>query len=213
MNLKCLFTHILNKIKTLNNNVIAFFDFDGTITKKDSFLEFLKYSKGKIEFIKVLIILSPLIISFFFNKTTNQSLKEAFLRYYFNNWEFDKFKTIAENYSINEIDKIIKPKALKRIKWHQNNGHKVVVVSASIESWLKIWCQKNNLKLIATKLEKKGNKITGKFDGKNCYGPEKVIRIKESYNLQEFTRIYSYGNSSGDFEMLKIANNKYFKIF
>ena len=47
---------------------IAFFDFDGTITKKDSFLEFLKYSKGKIEFIKVLIILSPLIISFFLIK-------------------------------------------------------------------------------------------------------------------------------------------------
>ena len=109
--------------------------------------------------------------------------------------------------------KIIKPKALKRIRWHQNNGHTVVIVSASIESWLKTWCQKNSLKLIATKIEHKGNKITGKLDGKNCYGPEKVTRIKESYNLKEFTNIYSYGDSSGDFEMLKIADKKFYRQF
>ena len=51
-----------------NNKDIAFFDFDGTITIKDSFIDFLKYSKGNIDFFKGIIILSPLIIAFYLKK-------------------------------------------------------------------------------------------------------------------------------------------------
>jgi phosphoserine phosphatase len=60
-------------------------------------------------------------------------------------------------------------------------GHKVVIVSAFIECWLKKWCDKINL--ITTRLEIQEGKITGKFATKNCYGIEKVNRIKERYDL------------------------------
>lgn len=64
---------------------------------------------------------------------------------------------------------------------------------------------------IATKLEQKDGKLTGKFNGNNCYGTEKVLRIKEKYNLKEFEKIYAYGDSKGDREMLALAHEGYFK--
>ena len=80
---------------------------------------------------------------------------------------------------------------MKKIIWHQEQGHKVVVVSASMECWLKKWCEKYSIDLIATRLEIQDGKLTGKFATKNCYGPEKANRIKEVYDLSQFDYIYA----------------------
>lgn len=91
--------------------------------------------------------------------------------------------------------------------------HIVVVVSASIEDWLKPWCDENKVKLIATKLEFKNELITGRFASENCYGEEKVRRIKEVYALESFEYIYAYGDSSGDIKMLSLADEQHYKLF
>jgi HAD superfamily phosphoserine phosphatase-like hydrolase len=111
------------------------------------------------------------------------------------------------------LNNIVKPKAIDKIKYYINQGHKVVIVTASIECWLRVWCDNNNLELIATKLEVKNKTITGKFETKNCYGPEKVNRINEVYNLSDYDYIYAYGDSRGDKEMLAIADKRYYKYF
>jgi hypothetical protein len=96
------------------------------------------------------------------------------------------FFEAANEYSLVHIDKILRPKAIEKINWHKNQGHKVVIVSASIDCWLRPWCEKNGLELIATKLEIKDDIVTGKLLSKNCYGVEKVNRIKELYDLEIF---------------------------
>ena len=77
----------------------------------------------------------------------------------------------------------------------------------------KKWCAKYNLDLIATRLEIQDGKLTGKFATKNCYGMEKVKRIKDAYDLGQYDFVYAYGDSRGDKEMLSIANESYFKHF
>ena len=124
-----------------------------------------------------------------------------------------KFKNLAEQYSFKQIANITRPKAIEKIKWHQQQGHEVVIVSASMECWLKAWCQKNTVELIATQLEIKNNKITGKFLSKNCHGIEKVNRIKETYDLSQYDYIYAYGDSRGDKEMLALADESFYKPF
>jgi HAD superfamily hydrolase (TIGR01490 family) len=143
----------------------------------------------------------------------NNIAKEKFISHFFKGWEIIRFQNVAKNYSITQIDKIVRVEAIERIKWHKERGHKVVIVSASIEGWLKGWCNNYNLELLSTKLEVKNEKITGKFLTKNCYGIEKVKRIKEVYNLEEFKVIYAYGDSKGDKEMLSIADEKFYKYF
>ena len=69
------------------------------------------------------------------------------------------------------------------------------------------------MELIATKLASENNRLTGKFATKNCSGVEKLNRIKENYNLDNYKTIYAYGNSKGDKEMLTIADKKFYKYF
>ncbi len=86
-----------------------------------------------------------------------------------------------------------------------------MVVSASLDSWLQEWCLKNDLDLISSSLETKDGIITGKFKGEYCNGIEKVRRIKEKYNLDEYDTVFAYGGNSGDTDMLKLADIGYYR--
>ena len=192
---------------------IAFFDFDGTITTDDSLLKFIRFVVGDRRFLLGLVVLSPMLVLYKLKLIPNYKAKQYMLSWFFKGMSKDAFLKVANEYSLVHIDKILRPKAIEKINWHKNQGHKVVVVSASIECWLRPWCEKNSLELIATKLEIKDDIVTGKLLSKNCYGVEKINRIKEIYNLKDFEYIYSYGDSSGDKQMLELAHEKFYKPF
>ena len=192
---------------------LALFDFDGTITKDDSLLKFIRFVVGDGRFIFGLVVLSPILVAYKLKLIPNYKAKQYMLSWFFKGMSKDAFLKVANEYSLVHIDKILRPKAIEKINWHKNQGHKVVVVSASIECWLRPWCEKNGLELIATKLEIKDDIVTGKLLSKNCYGVEKANRIKEIYNLKDFEYIYSYGDSSGDKQMLELAHEKFYKPF
>lgn len=192
---------------------LALFDFDGTITKDDSLLKFIRFVVGDGRFVFGLVVLSPILVAYKLKLIPNYKAKQYMLSWFFKGMSKDAFLKVANEYSLVHIDKILRPKAIEKINWHKNQGHKVVVVSASIEFWLRPWCEKNGLELIATKLEIKDDIVTGKLLSKNCYGVEKVNRIKEIYNLKDFEYIYSYGDSSGDKQMLELAHEKFYKPF
>ena len=192
---------------------ISLFDFDGTITKDDSLIKFILFAAGNVKFVFGIALLSPMLVAYKLKFIPNYKAKQYMLSYFFKGMSEEKFMRIANEYSLNHIDTILRPKAMEKIVWHKEQGHKIVVVSASMECWLKPWCDKNELELIATKLEITNNKLTGKFASKNCYGPEKVNRIREIYNLKDYERIYAYGDSKGDMEMLGIADKKHYKYF
>ena len=192
---------------------IAFFDFDGTITEADSTARFIRYLVGDSKFFIGIFFLLPFMFLYILNLISNNSIKQILITYFFKGKNINEFKKHAEYYSLNMLEPLIRKKALKEIEWHKENGHDVVIVSASIDLWLRPWCIKNDIALISSMLEVNDNVITGKTRKKNCYGLEKVIRIKELYNLSEYSYIYSYGNSRGDYEMLRIANESHYKPF
>ena len=192
---------------------IAFFDFYGTITTQDSLPDFIKFAIGKPKYYLGLCLLSPILLAYVLKLLPNHIAKEKMISYFFKGWPEKNFQTVADEYAALQIDKIVRPKALEKLRWHQEQGHKVVIVSASMKSWLKKWCDTQNVELISTQLEIKQGKLTGKFATKNCHGKEKVNRIKEQYSLQDYSYIYAYGDSSGDKDMLKLANEAFYKPF
>ena len=193
--------------------ILALFDFDGTIARKDSLVDFIQYAVGIPKYYFGLLILSPMVATYKLKLIPNYTAKEKVLTHFFKGMQTDKFKELAKEYSVNQLPQIIRPSAMEKIKWHQSQNHKVVIVSASIECWLKKWCQSNNIDLIGTRLESINGKLTGKLATKNCHGIEKVNRIKERYNLNNFDYIYAYGDSIGDKEMLELSDQSYYKIF
>ena len=187
---------------------LALFDFDGTITKRDSFFKFLIYFFGYKKFVIGIIKNLHILLLYKLNIISNSEAKEKITKYFFKNSDFNFFQKKADYFSLNLIDTFVKKKAIERLNYHKNKNDKIVIVSASFECYLKKWCEKNNFELIGTKLEIKNNKLTGKFLTKNCYGKEKVNRIKAKYNLNDFKEIYVYGDSRGDYEMLKLAKKR-----
>lgn len=193
--------------------MIALFDLDSTITKKDSLADFIQYAVGKPAYFMGLLTLSPMLIAYAIKLISNHAAKEKLITYFFKDCDADHFRKLAHKYSCSQIDKITRPKAMEKIRWHQGQGHKVVIVSASVECWLKGWCDKNEVDLVATQLEIKNNKLTGKFATRNCHGIEKVNRVKEAYNLSQYEYIYAYGDSRGDKELLALADESFYKPF
>ena len=192
---------------------IAFFDFDGTITKYDTFTRFIRFFVGDIKFFFGILILLPKFIAYQLKIVSNQYIKECVITYFFKGVDIKKFKNKALEFSLSHIDSMIRKKAIEKILWHRNNGHKLVIVTASIDYWVEPWCKKNDIELISTKLQVKNNIITGLLLSKNCFGLEKVKRIKNKYQISDYEYIYAYGNSKGDNEMLKIASEGFYKPF
>ena len=192
---------------------LALFDFDGTITIKDSLVEFIQYAVGKPAYYVGLLRLSPMLTAYTLKLIPNHIAKEKLIAHFFKGWDANQFQILAEQYSLKQIDKITRPKAIEKIKWHQEQGHKVVMVSASMGCWLEAWCDMQNIELISTQLEMRDNKLTGKFATKNCYGIEKINRVKKAYNLSDYNYIYAYGDSHGDKELLALADKSFYKPF
>jgi phosphatidylglycerophosphatase C len=198
---------------TVMNSHLALFDFDGTITNQDSFFYFIQYYKGRLSFIFGLIILLPLLFLYKLGLIKNSKAKEFVLTYFFKNDPLNKFQEKCDAFGATVIPEIIKPKALETIETHLKNGHRVIIITASAENWLSYWCRNTHIELIATRLEVKNGILTGKIAGNNCYGDEKVKRLKEYLNLSSYPNIYAYGDSKGDLPMLELANHKFYKTF
>ncbi len=192
---------------------LAIFDFDGTISNKDSMFDFIRFAVGQRSYYQGLLLLSPMLIAYVMGLLPNHIAKQKLLAYFFKGWDGNVFKQKASLYANQRLESIVRPGALQKIRWHQQKSHHVVVVTASMEYWLKPWCEKYNIDLIATKLEIKNNKLTGKWITKNCHGREKIKRLECQYQLIDYDYIYAYGDSLGDKPILNIANESYYKPF
>jgi phosphatidylglycerophosphatase C len=192
---------------------LVLFDFDGTITGKDSFIEFIKFYKGRPAFIKGFLVLSPLLLLFRLGFIKNWKVKEKVLTYFFKNEPVQRFQQKCTEFSIKINPHLVKPSAMQEIARHSVNGDRIIIISASFEIWLSDWCKSVNLELIGSKLEVKNGLITGKIEGRNCYGIEKVKRLVQYLDISQYPEIFAYGDSKGDSEMLGLANHKFYKYF
>lgn len=195
------------------SRTIAFFDFDGTITSKDTLLEFIRFVKGDTAFYTGFMLHSPVLVLYKLKIISNQTAKEMMLRHFFGKMDVEVFRKHCENFANEKLPQLIRPKAMHEIRKMQESGADVVVVSASPENWLASWCNAAGTGCIATKLVVAKNKITGKIDGRNCHGEEKVNRIRSAYDLNNYSSVYAYGDTSGDKPMLSMADIKFYRPF
>jgi len=192
---------------------IAFFDFDGTITAKDTLLELIKYQKGKARFYAGFLVNAPVLAALKLKLVSNQFAKEKVMQYFFKGVELSSFQNACDNFVADKLPAIIRPDAIVEIKKLQDLGFEIIIVSASAENWIKKWSDEFGIQLIATQLETVDKRLTGKVKGKNCNGEEKAIRIRSAYDMSQYDQIYAYGDSSGDEAMLKLATKAFYKPF
>ena len=192
---------------------LVLFDFDGTITRDDSLLEFVAYVVGFKKFFRGILVLSPILAAYKLGLASNNFTRRKLLGYFFTGMSADKFDKICKKYSTTHIEDILKQSAMDKIASYKAAGDKIVIVTASLEDWLRPWCAAQGLELLGTKIRRKGGIITGEIEGQNCYGAQKVARVRAAYDVQAFDRIIAYGDSRGDREMLEFADEAHYKAF
>jgi phosphatidylglycerophosphatase C len=186
--------------------VLAVFDFDGTLTFADSMVPFLREVAGTGCFWLGLARLMPKFLSFKLGRIDNKTAKEAFFRRFLEGRRLEELEPVIARFLGGRLAGLLNPVALARLRWHQDEGHHVVVVSASPELYLKAWGKSAGIsEVLGTRLEIAGGVLTGRIQGANCHGPEKVARLTEALgSLSQFS-LHAYGDSRGDRELLAAA--------
>lgn len=185
---------------------IAAFDFDGTLTTRDSMFAFIESVGGKSLLIMGLIRLSPMLILFKLGLIDRQKAKERLLYYFFKGTDEIVLKTWAKDFCEKELPAMLNPEMMERLAWHQQQGHRCFLVSASLDLWLQPFAEQHQLELLSTQAQFSKGKYHRNFLCPNCYGPEKVKRLQAALEGQPAYFSYAYGDSNGDREMLEWAD-------
>lgn len=186
-----------------NKNTIAFFDFDGTLTKGDTFMPFLKFVVGAPRYYVGLLWLSPIFFAYLLSLISNEKAKEVVIRYYVRGFEYDHLLRLGVEFFQKFLTKKLCSRMIKNLEWHQERGHRCVIVSASPAIYINHFGEQYNFSdVLATELEVSEGKVTGNLQGKNCYGFEKLRLVKEYSVRFSCSYTYAYGDSNGDKPML-----------
>ena len=193
---------------------IGLFDFDGTITTRESISCFLRYICGSnFRFYRKIITHSHRILMYLAGIYPNWRLKQDILSSFIKGMPEEEFRQLAHKFADERIDNILRPIAIEKLNWHKARGDRIVIVSAGIKDYIEPWALKNGITdVIAVDLEVVDGKMTGRLNGLNCYGEEKVRRIKSSIDLSQYGTIYAYGDTKGDKEMLDMADTAYYRF-
>ena len=190
---------------------LALFDFDGTITNRDTFSSFLRFAVRRHRIVLGALPLSPVVFCYRLGLIAAHQARPIVSRIGFQGEPADSIRHIGRRYAAEVLPGVVRKQALQRIQWHQAQGDTVVVVSASLDAYLRPWCDSIGVELICTELEERDGRLTGRYCHGDCSGSAKVRRVLERYDLSRYAVIYAYGDTSEDREMLELAHRKFYR--
>lgn len=188
------------------------FDFDGTLTYKDTMFLYLKFynsTKFYVQFVKHI----PLFVLLKLKLADAEKVKKSFISSILKGESRAKIDKKAQSFFEKFERDIFRKNALEFIQNVDRTQTECYIVSASLDIWVKPFAEKLNIKLLATQAEFADDIFTGNFIGKNCNGPEKVKRIIEAVKGRKFDKTIAFGDTSGDREMLAWADESQFEFF
>ena len=186
------------------------FDFDGTLTTKDTLLEFIRFAKGTLAFGLGFLRYTHLLVLMKLGVYPNWKAKQKVFAHFFKGMSIDDFDALCQEFAASSKH-LLRPKGIEATNKAQSEGSEVLIVSASIDNWVQPFFA--NVKVLGTQIEVVDGKLTGRFLTKNCYGQEKVNRILALYPNRQDYHLTAFGDSKGDKELLAWADESYFKPF
>ncbi len=189
---------------------VAAFDVDNTLTVRDCVMPYMRKVSGVQVLMRTVVSQPFTIFSLLKNKDRN-SLKALFVSSVFTGRTESEVNELGVLFASHVANGWMRDDVVKRLRWHQAQGHVVILVSASLSPYLEPLGDLLEVDaVLCTELESDGKKYTGNIKGVNCRGPEKVRRIQswcDSARIPMSSVRYAYGDSSGDTEMLAFVEN------
>lgn len=190
------------------------FDFDGTLTRRDTLIAFLVYTSGWKELLKCFALHLHLLVGMKLGIFDSGKVKQLIFAWYFDGMPAELFDDLCRRFAANHRH-LLRPKGMKKLReLAEQPDTQVMVVSASIINWVEpFFAGLPQVELSCTQVEVSGETLTGKFLSANCRRKEKVRRILALHPDRDDYWLTAYGDSSGDIEMLNFADEAYYKPF
>jgi len=200
-------------VSDVDGRPIAAFDFDGTLTVRDSFIAFLTWKAPPARLAVALIRLAPALMAYLILRNRGR-LKAATIRILLGRIPRTELQARARAFAIATADRLLRPDARAAWARHRAEGFRLVIVTASPEDIVAPFARGLGADvLIATRLEVDSEgRLTGNLDGANCRGPEKVHRLHQALG-PDMRLTEAYGDTRGDREMLAAATSGHMKLF
>ena len=186
---------------------VAAFDFDGTLTTSDTLVPFLRAVVGNRDLALAAIVNAPRFALAVISDRSLDAAKAALFRRVLAGRSAAAVRTLGERYADSIVTHRLRSGMPERIEWHRDQGHEIVIVSASLTLYLDAVGRRLGLDaVIATELEVgPDGALTGEIVGANVRRAEKVRRL-EAW-LGGDAEIWAYGDSTGDRELLERADH------
>src|SRR5687767_13366823 len=126
-------------------STLVLFDFDGTITTKDTLIEFVHFYRGKKQYWRGMLMLSPILTLFALKIIPNWKAKQFFLSQFFKGEKISEFNARCLDFSKKVLPALVRPGAKKAIEDYLKQNTTIAVVTASAENWVKPWCDQNGI--------------------------------------------------------------------
>ncbi len=190
---------------------LALFDLDGTLTRRDTLSDLLVRQFGVIRCAAAGLRLSPWLFGVPVGRVHRDVAKVHVLRHFFGGMSEADFAAIGAEYARQHLPKLLRPQAREQLDWHRAEGHRVIVISASVAEWIRPWTEQEGIELLSTELARHDGRITGELAGVNCRCEEKVRRLRALLDPAGYDPIYAYGDTEGDTAMLAIADHPVYR--
>ena len=180
------------------------FDFDGTLTTRDTLLAFIRYACGTRAFLLGFLRHAHQLVLMKLGVYPNWKAKQHIFSYFFKDIDLEAFNTLCRQFAADNRQ-LLRPQGLQLVAQALHEGADVLIVSASIDNWVQPFFPE--VTVLGTQIEVIDGRLTGRFLTKNCYGQEKVNRILALYPDRRSYHLTAYGDSRGDKELLAFADD------
>jgi HAD superfamily hydrolase (TIGR01490 family) len=195
--------------------VIAVFDLDGTLTRGDTLLPFLRHALGPWRFALRLPFIALMVAAMALRLVSRDGAKQAVLRLCLAGRSREELERLGRSFAADKLPGLMRARALERVSWHRGRGHRLVLASASPGLYVEPWALGAGFHdVLATGLAYDGDgRATGRFEGANCRGEEKLRRLETLFGALRSRAVYGYGDSRDDEPFLEHCLERHYRPF
>ncbi|MEO7160897.1 MAG: HAD family hydrolase [Polaromonas sp.] len=197
---------------------IAAFDFDGTLTRRDTLLPFLVRGLGWPRFLLALLQCSPWLAGYALRLVRNDVAKARLLQVTLSGRSLAEMDDWTTRWLAEDFAGQLQGWSMSRLAWHRQAGHCCVLVSASPDIYLQRVARQLGFDgLICTEMEVQESCLTGRMRTPNCHGEQKVLRLQAWLSARfggesaQAMLLYAYGDTAGDKPMLRLARHAWYR--
>ena len=193
----------------MTDRVVAVFDFDKTLSTRDNVIPFIRAAIGRSRLTRALLTISPRLVAAALNDGRRDAAKAALVRHTLTGYDAGRLYEVGNRFAADVLACHLRADVVERVGWHRDQGHELVIVSASFTTYLRpIAAKLGFAAALATELAVGDDgRLTGELARPNVRGPEKVRRLDEWLERDSCPSfVWAYGDSSGDRELLARAD-------